>query len=189
MRHDAGSRWGWVVLFLSIPGLLPVVAVSQTGMQGGGTELEVTLEMSSGLPGGELTIPIYLTVTDAVDVGSIKFEVLLPAASFSYVGAEPAFSLQEIQGTLEGEWEGNGTGRVMVALQGGGETIPPGLLGYLIFGVDEAAGPRELDLVTENLTVKTVSGEAVLPVKIAGRKVTIMDPESAPIFACFFYMH
>jgi hypothetical protein len=151
--------------------------------------VEVSLAAASAFPGSELTVPIEVRHRAAIALGAVTFHVFVPA-SMRFRSAARSYALEEAGGAVDataGSEENRA--RVTVTVEGTGTPIPAGIVAYLVLtvGEDEALGERELEI--SDGTATDVEGKGLRPVAVTPARISIVDPKSAPIVSCFFYMH
>ncbi len=148
------------------------------------------------VPGTEAAIPIYLASQGQVQVVEIGLEVSFPDDLLSFLRLERAFrGFEKTAGKFEAESEAGqddrSTVQINISIEKGDEPLLDGLIGYLVFQVDEKAQLGETFLETAGLTLKSLSQEVVQNTQSRGAKMVILSEEDllSAITACFFYIH
>jgi hypothetical protein len=150
---------------------------------------ELSLHSTSAFPGGQLTVPIDLQIPGAESVHAIGFSIDIPDG-MTFRSAALAYALETLEGSIaEVEPSGRvsqGTVRIRVRTR---EPMPPGVIAYLVLDVPGEPLRDELELVPRNVVASGPGGRVVAPVRTRSSHVSIVDPKSVPIPACFLYMH
>jgi hypothetical protein len=175
---------------------LPVAGLGQPVPPRHGDVTTITISTSSAPPDGQAVLPIYLSVPDAVRVGAIDLKLAFPKAHLSFVKVEPSGLARGVDAILRSELGDDlGVDRAVVMLristieQGGSrEAIPAGPVAHVVFKVDKNARPEStirLSHAARAVTTDTPP-RAVRPLAASGGEVVV---SSAPVPACFFFMH
>ena len=179
-----------------LPGFLLMIAVGLFSSEGLAQEsTHVTVSPVIGLPGDEVSLPIYLETAPGAEVGSIALEIIFPHNLLSFLNAHESFLTTTAGGRLavevktRDEWEDQSVARLIIeAAQGEPRTpLPDGQLGFVAFQISTAA----------HMSTKS-------PLQVVARVMDMGDPaqQVEPIvahdgeisvgnllFACFFYLH
>ncbi len=185
------TRWsgvGVVIVCLLLPlGTGATAAAHQALSSAGAAAVEINLQATSAFPGGQLTIPIELRPGHSRPVGSIAFSVSVPEG-MTLKGGDVAYGLEAEDGTIAADLATGGD-RVNVVVKAGKTPLADGVLAYLTFIVPIEAPVATRPVQAADAVVKTPTGERVQPATITAGDASIVDPLSAPVVACFFYMH
>lgn len=179
-----------------LPGFLLMIAVGLFSSEGLAQEsTHVTVSPVIGLPGDEVSLPIYLETAPGAEVGSIALEIIFPHNLLSFLNAHESFLTTTAGGRLavevktRDEWEDQSVARLIIeAAQGEPRTpLPDGQLGFVAFQISTEA----------HMSTK-------IPLQVVARVMDMGDPaqQVEPIvthdgeisvgnllFACFFYLH
>lgn len=178
-----------------LPGFL-LIAVGLFSSEGFAQEsTHITVSPVIGLPGDEVSLPIYLETAPGAEVGSIALEIIFPHNLLSFLNAHESFLTTTAGGRLavevntRDEWENQSVARLIIeAAQGEPRTpLPDGQLGFVAFQISTEA----------HMSTK-------IPLQVVARVMDMGDPaqQVEPIvahdgeisvgnllFACFFYLH
>jgi len=155
----------------------------------------VVISPTAGLPGQEISLPIYLEAATGVEVGSIALNLVFPNQLISFVTVQGSLVSEmvgaEITAEVRADAEDESKSVLKVTLSipetGSRQAIPDGLLGFVTVQLAEDA---QLD---SQIVLKT-QGSAMTtgpPPRPVGA-LTIHDgviSVGEVVFACFFYMH
>jgi len=154
----------------------------------------LTLGSGSGHPAEEVNIPLYLTLAKDQGVVRVLATFEYPTASFDFNKIEPsafakryAVSIEVTESQNETE---NSTTILTVEIDAGEEgSLPSGMLALLFFTISEGAQPGIMPLPVVNLQASGIKDSSIE--NLIGNKGTIIvyEPGTAPLFACFFYLH
>lgn len=184
------TRLPLVILFLVLLAIVPFIT------EGSAQEAtHVTLGPVIGLPGNEVSLPIYLETAPGVEVGSIVLEIIFPHALLSFLNARESFLTTTAGGRLAVEVETRDKGKdhsvvrlVIETAQGKSRTpLPDGQLGFVTFQISTEA-PMSTKIRLEVAARVMALGDPAGPVE----PVVVHDGEISVgnlLFACFFYMH
>ncbi len=159
---------------------MPAVRAQSAGV------VSVDLGIGVAGPGEQASVPITISMTDAVQVGRIFFEISLPKkhASFISVVKGPAAAAADISVRTELQQKGEENTLQVELLSS--RPIPPGEFLEINFGVSKTAQPNdEFRLRNLRQEVRTVAGETVTSRGADGSITVVGDA----VFSCFFYMH
>ena len=183
--------------FLLSPILLSTVAVSGEvfPQQNSQESTHVVISPTSGLPGQEISLPIYLEAAPGVEVGSIALELVFPNQLISFVTVQGSLVSERVGAKITAEVrvdaEDESKSVLKVALStpetGSRHAIPDGLLGFVTIQLAEDAQLDTQIVLTSRGSVMT-TGPPPGPVD----SLTIHDgviSVGEVVFACFFYMH
>jgi len=177
--------------------LLVTVALSgevfpQQNSQG---STHVVISPTAGLPGQEISLPIYLEAATGVEVGSIALDLVFPNQLISFVTVQRSL-VSEVVGAkitaevrADAEDESKSVLKVTVSTPetGSRQAIPDGLLGFVTVQLAEDAQLDTQIVLTSRGSVMT-TGPPPRPVDA----LTIHDgviSVGEVILACLFYMH
>ena len=184
-------------LLLSLLLFLPVGLFTDEGLaQATSPEsTHVTVSPVIGLPGDEVSLPIYLETAPGVEVGSIDVEITFPHNKLTFLNARQSFLATAAGGRLTGEVESRDDGKAQSMVRWLIETapgesrraLPDGQLGFVAFEIsNETPMSTKIHLET---TVRVMDLEdpagPVEPVVTHDGEITVGNL----LFACFFYMH
>ena len=179
---------------LAQAGLLLLTSFAAQGQQP--ETISIRLSDVYTVPGTEAAIPIYLASHGQVQVAEIGLEVSFPDDLLSFLRLERAFrGFEKTAGKFEAEsragQDHRSTVRMKISIEKGDEPLLDGLIGYLVFQIDEEAQLGETFLEAAGLTLKSLSQEVVQNTQSRGAKVIILSEEDllSAITACFFYIH
>lgn len=153
----------------------------------------VTVSPVIGLPGDEVSLPIYLETAPGVEVGSITLEIIFPHNLLSFLNAHESFLTTTAGGRLtvkvENRDEGEDQSVVRWVIEAQGESrrpLPDGQLGFVAFQIsNETPMSTKIHLETTARVMDMGNpAHSVDPVVHDG-EITVGDL----LFACFFYMH
>ena len=155
----------------------------------------VVISPTAGLPGQEISLPIYLEAAAGVEVGSIALNLVFPSQRVSFVGVQGSLVSEmvgaEITAEVRMSAEDESQTELQVALftpeTGSQMAIPDGLLGFITFQLSEDA-QLDTQIVLSRQGSATTTGPGPRPVDA----LTIHDgviSVGEVVFACFFYMH
>ena len=155
----------------------------------------VTLNPVIGLPGDEVSLPIYLETAPGAEVGSISLEIRFPHGLASFLSAQESFLTTTSGGRLAVEVEDGDEGedqsvvRLLIEMTPGESpgALPDGQLGFVAFRIStEAPMSSKIHLeVAARVMDLGDPAEAVEPVVAHAGEITVGNL----LFACFFYMH
>jgi len=155
----------------------------------------IVISPTSGLPGEELSLPIYLEAATGVEVGSIALEVFFPHQLVSFVTIQGSLVSEmvgaQITAEVRADAEDESKSVLQVALStletGSQPAIPDGLLGFITVRLAEDA-QLNTHIVLNSQGSAMTTGPPPGPVDA----LTIHDgviSVGETVFACFFYMH
>jgi hypothetical protein len=153
----------------------------------------VTVSPVIGLPGDEVSLPIYLETAPGVEVGSITLEIIFPHNLLSFLNGRESFLTTTAGGRLIVEVENRDEGedqsvvRWVIEAQGKSRRpLPDGQLGFVAFQIsNETPMSTKIHLETTAQVMDMGNpAHSVDPVVHDG-EITVGDL----LFACFFYMH
>ncbi len=155
----------------------------------------VVISPTAGLPGQEISLPIYLESAPGVEVGSIALDLVFPDQSVSFVTVQGSLVTgmvgAEITAEVRADVEDESKSILKVALStletGSQQAIPDGLLGFVTVQLAEDA-QLDTQIVLSSQGSAMTTGAVPRPVE----PLTIHDgviSVGEVFFACFFYMH
>ena len=151
--------------------------------------VEIVLRAVSAFPGGDLTVPLEITITAAApaEVRRVSFTVRVPD-DLVFRRVALAWSQEQAGGRIEAASPPDADGSVPVTVTAGDAPLT-GVVGYLVFNVPPRApyGTREMRVRDARAT--SPDEREIRPVAVTAASVSVVDPKSVPIIACFFYMH
>lgn len=154
----------------------------------------VVISPTAGLPGQEISLPIYLEAAPGVEVGSIALDLVLPNQRISFVAVQGSLVSEmvgaEITAEVRADAEDESESVLKITLSTleteSPQAIPDGLLGFVTVALAEDA---ELDtqivLSSQGSAMTTGPPRPVDPLTIHDGVISVGEA----IFACFFYMH
>jgi hypothetical protein len=155
----------------------------------------VTVNPVIGLPGDEVSLPIYLETAPGAEVGSISLEIRFPNSLASFLSAEESFLTTTRGGRLAVEAKNGDEGeaqsvvRLLIETTPGESPggLPDGQLGFVAFRIStETPMSTKIHLeVAARVMDLGDPAEAVEPVVVHPGEITVGNL----LFACFFYMH
>ncbi len=155
----------------------------------------VVISPTSGLPGQEISLPIYLEAASGVEVGSIALDLVLPNQMISFVMVQGSLVSEMVGAKITAEVRADAQDESKSVLKvtlstldtGSRQAIPDGLLGFVTVHLAEDAQLDSQIVLTSRGSAMT-TGPSPRPVDA----LTIHDgviSVGEVIFACFFYMH
>ncbi len=155
----------------------------------------VVISPTAGLPGQEISLPIYLEAATGVEVGSIALELVFPNQLISFVTVQGSLVSEMVGAKItaevraDAEDESKSVLKVTLSIPGTGsrQAIPDGLLGFVTVQLAEDA-QLDSQIVLKTRGSAMTTGPSPRPVGA----LTIHDgviSVGEVIFACFFYMH
>ena len=157
-------------------------------------EGNLTLGGGSGHPSEEVNIPLYLMLAKDQSVVRVLATFEYPTGPFDFNKIEPsAFAKRNsvsIEVTESQNETENSTTTLTVEIDAPeGGLLPSGMLALLFFQISEDAQPGIMPLPVVNLQASGINDSPTE--KLIGNKgrIIIYEPGTAPVFACFFYLH
>ncbi len=155
----------------------------------------VVISPTPGLPGQEISLPIYLEAATGVKVGSIALDVVFPNQLVSFVTVQGSLVSDmggaQITAEVRADAEDESKSVLQIALStlesGSQQAIPDGLLGFITVRLAEDA-QLDTHIVLSSQGSAMTTGPPPRPVDA----LTIHDGVifvGEMVFACFFYMH
>ncbi len=155
----------------------------------------VVISPTAGLPGQEISLPIYLEAATGVEVGSIALDLVFPNQLISFVTVQGSLVSEmvgaEITAEVRADAEDESKSVLKVTLSipetGSRQAIPDGLLGFVTVQLAEDA-QLDSQIVLKTRGSAMTTGPPPRPVGA----LTIHDgviSVGEVVFACFFYMH
>jgi hypothetical protein len=155
----------------------------------------VVISPTAGLPGQEISLPIYLEAATGVEVGSITLDLVFPNQLISFVTVQGSLVSEmvgaEITAEVRADAEDQSKSVLEVTLSipetGSRQAIPDGLLGFVTVQLAEDA-QLDSQIVLKTRGSAMTTGPPPRPVGA----LTIHDgviSVGEVVFACFFYMH
>ena len=155
----------------------------------------VVISPTAGLPGQEISLPIYLEAAAGVEVGSIDLDLVFPNQRISFVTVQGSLVSEmvgaEISAEVRVDAEDESKSVLKVSLStfetGSPQAIPDGLLGFVTVRLAE-------DAQLDTQIVLSSQGGA-MTIGVPPRPVDPLTFHDGVIsvgevfFACFFYMH
>jgi len=157
-------------------------------------ESNLTLGGGSGHPAEEVNIPLYLMLAKDQSVVRVLATVEYPTGSFGFNKIEPSAFANEHSVSIEVTKSQSETENLTTTLtvdidarEGG--SLPSGMLALLFFKISEDAEPGIIPLPVVDLQVSGINDSPTE--RLIGNKgsIIIYEPGTAPVFACFFYLH
>ena len=155
----------------------------------------ITVSPIIGLPGDEVSLPIYLETAPEVEVGSIALEIIFPHDLLSFLNARKSFLTTTAGGPIavevgnRDEAENQSVVRLVIAAAKGESraSLPDGQLGFVAFRIsDEAHLGTKIPLPFRVQVMDSRDpAQPVEPVVTHDGEITVGNLQ----FACFFYMH
>ena len=184
---EVNNRFFLVFLLLAV-GLINTEGLAQE-------PTHVTVSPIIGLPGDEVSLPIYLETAPEVEVGSIALEIIFPHDLLSFLNAHESFLTTTAGGQLTvevgnpDEEEDESVIRLVIAAAKGElrTALPDGQLGFVAFQISTEAhlGTKiPLPFVAQVMDTGDPA-QPVEPVVAHPGEITVGNL----LFACFFYMH
>ncbi len=177
--------------------LLFTVALSGevSSQQNSQESTHVVISPTSGLPGQEISLPIYLETATGVEVGSIALDLVFPNQLISFVTVQGSLVSEMVGAKItaeiraDAEDESKSVLKVTLSIPetGSRQAIPDGLLGFVTVQLAEDA---QLD--TQIILTSRGSAMTTGPTPRSVDVLTIHDgviSVGEVVFACFFYMH
>lgn len=152
--------------------------------------VEIILRPVSAFPGGDLTVPLEIKVKAGApaEVRRITFTVRVPD-DLVFRRVALAWSQEQAEGRIEAASAPPGAdGSVRVTVTAGDAPLT-GVVGYLVFAVPPRAPYGTRELRVRDARAASRDEREIRPVAVAAAAVSVVDPKSVPIIACFFYMH
>ena len=160
--------------------------------------LSITLGSGTGGPGGDVGIPLYVTVGadekwDRI-VAVVEYPVVL---TYRRVDANPdaVASGVAIKANEPSPPEGGQKKRVEVRIEGGkGKPVPKGIIGSLFFDIDKEARPQMISLPLVEVKGLGQGSQQEVPLRGNPGSVAIYAPGTEPtgpnpLLGCFFFTH
>ena len=155
----------------------------------------VVISPTSGLPGQEISLPIYLEAASGVEVGSIALDLVFPNQLISFVMVQGSLVSEMVGAQITAEVRADAKDESKSVLKvtlstldtGSRQAIPDGLLGFVTVHLAEDAQLDSQIVLTSRGSAMT-TGPSPRPVDA----LTIHDgviSVGEVAFACFFYMH
>jgi len=157
-------------------------------------EGNLTLGGGSGHPAEEVNIPLYLMLAKDQSVVRVQATFEYPTGSFDFNKIEPSALAKKNSVSIEVTKSQNETENLPTTLtieidapEGG--SLPSGMLALLFFKISEDAKPGIMPLPVVNLHASGINESSTE--RLIGNKgsIIIYEPGTAPVFACFFYLH
>ncbi len=157
-------------------------------------EGNLTLGGGSGHPAEEVDIPLYLMLAKGQSVVRVLATFEYPTGSFDFSEIEPSALADENSVSIEVTKSQNETENLTTTVtieidapEGG--SLPSGMLVLLFFKISEDAEPGIMPLPVVHLEASGINDGSTE--KLIGNKgsIIIYEPGTAPVFACFFYLH
>jgi hypothetical protein len=155
----------------------------------------IVISPTAGLPGQEISLPIYLESGPGVEVGSIDLDLVFPNQRISFVTVQGSLVSEmvgaEITAEIRADVEDESKSVLKVALStletDSPQAIPDGLLGFVTVALAEDAELNtQIVLSSQGSAMTTgVPPGPVEPLTIHDGVISVGEV----IFACFFYMH
>jgi sporulation-control protein spo0M len=175
--------------------VLAVLVFALATICNGADSPEFTLGSATGIPGGEVKVPVYVTLSGGQQFERVLATIDYPAVlSYQKVAADKdaAENGVAINGKVMGSQTGEQMRRIEMTVTGGkGKPLPTLVIGSLVFVVDKKAKQQRVTIsATEIKGVLKGSGTEV---KVHGNPGNIAILESAiqpqPMTGCFFFSH
>ena len=190
---------GEVKTYVSIGTFFLLFTVALSGevfpQQNSQASTHVVISPTSGLPGQEISLPIYLEAASGVEVGSIALDWVLPNQLISFVTVQGSLVSEMVGAKITAEVRADAQDESKSVLKatlstldtGSRQAIPDGLLGFVTVQIAEDA-QLDSQIVLKTRGSAMTTGPSPRPVGA----LTIHDgviSVGEVVFACFFYMH
>lgn len=160
----------------------------------------ISLGAVSGTPGGQVTVPLMLTSSQAgSEIGGIETTVAFETKFVSFVRAEKGFLLDRVGGVIETRENKNpdqpNSSRLQLQVVTKGQPrkgFVEGLILALLFDVKPNAIPGTVvPLKLQKVSLTDLSNPPKVLRETTGRdgSITVTTPEDVPIMPCFFFAH
>ena len=155
----------------------------------------VDLPQSKGLPDGQATVHVSLTLSRGVEVGSVSMTIRLPVKllTFQALALRESAETAGVQARFKEEEEGPDSAVVRLTLEmpekdGSRGTLPQGPLATMQFKIAKAAEPRTVIplAIVEARAAGTTASPGAVKIHARDGRILVSHPLAT---ACFFYMH
>ncbi len=151
---------------------------------------QITFPAIVGTADLDLLLPIHLSVSPQVQIGSLTMDMTFPSPQLAFVRVELVYQAESVGAQVVVEEIEAGMVQVTIAVpENGKESLSGEGIASLVFRVAEEIEPMPLNVVMENIEMKALNGQPVEILQESEAVIHIVSPELYPLISCFFFMH
>jgi len=179
----------WRVLLICLLGQM-TGAFSQEPSESEVDQNQIIFPAIVGTADMELLLPMHLSVSPQVKIGQITMEMTFPSPQLAFVRVELVYQAEKVGAQVSLEEIEPGKVHVTIAVpEDGKEALSGEGIASLVFRVAEEIEPTPLNLVMENIEMKSLNGQPLEVLQQSEAVIHIVSPELYPLISCFFFMH
>lgn len=164
------------------------------------TATRVTLGSTSGAPGSSVTVPIYFTPAQGVEVGLLKLEVTYVSVNLKFAKLDRGIPAELAGVDVKAEVKEGKTDRDLetqtvtitasfLSPEPPARGIPAGLLAYMTLNVGRDGRAASIGLRPTVEATELRTNRPIPNPRAFATQVDVLAPGTQPLIACFFFTH